>query len=200
MFGRDFFEPSETAIATFLERDIALVIDRSGSMAGQKFRDLRTALDVFAATLALGTVEERVGMASYATFSSEDLELTTDLRQIGQTAGRLPIDGFTSISSGMVAGGNVLSRGRNRDFVERSMLVMTDGIHNFGAEPEVVANTLAAQGIVIHTITFGADADIRRMQNVARIGKGISLQANSGAQLQEAFRQIALTLNTVLTE
>ena len=76
---------------------------------------------------------------------------------------------------------------RSGEIVERTMIVMTDGLHNTGPEPEIVATALASQGIVIHTIGFGADADVVRMQKMAQIGKGKSFQANDGTQLNKVF-------------
>lgn len=200
ILGRSFFEPTESAVATFVERDVVVVVDRSGSMAGQKFADLRNAMQVFVDTLAIGTIEERVGLASYSSTASEDVQFTTDLKKITQAMKEMVVGGRTSISAGMEAGQNIVRRGRSRDFVERTMVVMTDGIHNTGPEPAGAAIALAAEGVVIHTITFGSDADRARMQNIATIGKGRSFHADNGAQLAQAFREIAMTLNTILTE
>jgi hypothetical protein len=80
------------------------------------------------------------------------------------------------------------------------MIVMTDGLHNRGPEPRIVARSLADQNVVIHTITFGSAADIPRMQEVATIGQGRHFHAASGAQLAEIYREIALSLGTLLTE
>jgi len=77
---------------------------------------------------------------------------------------------------------------------------MTDGLHNTGPEPEPVAIGLASQQIVIHTITFGSDADKVRMQKIAAIGKGRAFHAADGIELNNVFRELALTLSTVITE
>ena len=45
IFGVEFFEPIADATATYIERDIVLVVDRSGSMAGQKFVELVNAME-----------------------------------------------------------------------------------------------------------------------------------------------------------
>ena len=90
--------------------------------------------------------------------------------------------------------------GRNQQFVERTMIVMTDGKHNEGPEPSTVATRLAADRIQIHTITFGEGADKKRMRKVAEIGGGRHFHALSAAELVAAYREIALTLGTVITE
>ncbi len=93
-----------------------------------------------------------------------------------------------------------MSRGRSRVFVERTMIVLTDGIQNRGRPARLAAADEAANGTVIHAITFGRDADRRAMQEVARVGNGRYFHAIDNAQLAQVFREIALTLSTIITE
>ena len=199
-FGVNIFEPQTTATATYIERDIVLVVDRSGSMAGAKFNDLVEAIAIFAATLGGTPVDEQVGLASYNDRATEDVELTSDLTQITGAMAALPVGGFTSISRGMQAGSNIMDRSRGAEFVEQTFIVMTDGRHNRGPEPSTVATALAADGVTIHTITFGADADRPRMIDVANIGGGRHFHADNGTELAEVYREIALTLSTMMTQ
>jgi Ca-activated chloride channel homolog len=200
IFGVPFFEPQTTATASYIERDVVLVVDRSGSMFGQKFTDLVAAIDTFVDTLATTPVDEQVGLASYNDTATQDVPLTSDLDLIRAEMAGLPVSGFTSISRGMRAGEAIFAGSRGREFVERTMIVMTDGIHNRGPEPRTVARDLAADGVTIHTITFGADADRGRMQDVAAIGRGRHFHADNGAELERIYREIALTLSTMMTQ
>lgn len=200
ILGVPFFEPESTATATFVDRDVVLVVDRSGSMIGSKFAELRSAIALFVATLAETPVDEFVGLASYSTFATTDVPLTADHARITNAFATMPVIGFTSISSGIEAGETILRTGRSREFVERTMILMTDGNHNVGIEPRVPAARVAADGVVIHTITFGFDADISRMREVATIGRGRHFHANNGAELQRIYREIALSLSTMITE
>lgn len=200
ILNRDIFELGHNATATYIERDVVLVVDRSGSMRGRKFRDLRDALDIFIETLDATPVEEEVGLASYSNRATADVPLTSDLSQIAAAMDVMPVGGTTSISSGMAAGESILTNGRSEDFVERTMIVMTDGQHNTGAEPRTVATRLAADGVFIHTITFGAGADQVRMREVATIGRGRHYHAADGDELRAIYREIALTLSTMITE
>ncbi len=204
-FGRLFsvgsFQPAHFSTATFVERDVVLVLDRSGSMLGQKLADLKNSVSLFVTLLQNdNTVDEQVGLASYSTFATEDVQLTPNLNQITASSNRMIAEGFTSISGGMDAGLRIMLRGRSPEFVERTMIVMTDGIHNSGRDPEQSARDVAAAGVVIHTISFGFDADRSRMQRIARIGNGQAFHADTGADLSAAFRQIAQTLNSIMTE
>jgi hypothetical protein len=80
------------------------------------------------------------------------------------------------------------------------MVLMTDGIHNQGPEPLLSAKVAAQNNIVIHTITFSEDADIRRMQDVAQATGGEHFHADDQAELVEVFRRIAVTLPVMTTE
>lgn len=200
LLGVEFFEPESRATATYIERDVVLVVDRSGSMRGSKFTDLVSAIDIFVETLEDTPVQERVGLASYSEFATADQSLTRDLGRIKRSVRSLRLGGFTSISRGMESGDKVMDDSRDKDYVERTMIVMTDGRHNRGPEPRNTAESLAKDGIRIHTITFGSNADRSRMIEVADIGGGRHFHAATGQQLREIYREIALTLSTMMTE
>jgi len=201
MFNVSTFQPEEFSTATFIQRDIVLVVDRSGSMKDfNKFNDLRAAVAIFTSILVASPVDERVGLASYSTTETEDVSLTEDLALINNAMDRMPVAGLTNISGGIDAGGNVMSRGRSRDFVERTMIVLTDGLQNRGRPARLAASDEAAKGTIIHAITFGTDADKSTMQEVATIGGGRYFHADNGAQLRQVFTEIALTLSTIITE
>ncbi|MCO8124595.1 VWA domain-containing protein [Stieleria sp. TO1_6] len=200
LLGFSSFEPQLVTAATYIERDVVLVVDRSGSMSGEKFRELQRALDVFVATLNTTPVNEAVGLASYSDRASQDVPLTTTLLEVTDGLASLSTGGRTSISRGMEAGAVIMQAARSADYVERTMIVMTDGMHNEGPEPSDVATRLADDGVQIHTITFGRGADQSRMRNIARLGGGRHFHALSESELIAAYREIALTLGTVITE
>jgi uncharacterized protein YegL len=199
-WGMTNFQPTATATATFMHRDIVLVVDRSGSMAGRKVQDLGVSLATFALTLLETLSEERIGLASYASDATADVPLTTNLNALAAAFSRMPVGGATNITAGMDAGEQIFLNSGEQPFAERTMIVMTDGIHNVGPQPLNSARRIAARDVVIHTITFGADANQSLMRNVARIGEGRHLHAVTGPQLQAAFREIAMTLTTIITE
>ena len=58
----------------------------------------------------------------------------------------------------------------------------------------------AAEDIVIHTVTFSAEADFTRMQDVANETGGQHFHAPNAAALEQIFREIASTLPVLLTE
>lgn len=201
MMGTHSFEPSESCTATYIQRDIVLVLDRSGSMLElNKHRDLRNAVRIFLDIMEDSPVEERIGLASYSTNASQDVQMTSDLEILGAAVDRMRFDGLTNISGGIDDGRSIITRGRNEQFVEKTMIVLTDGLQNRGRQARLAARDAANQGITIHSITFGRDADRRAMEEVAQIGRGRYFHAATGDELENVFREIALTLASIITE
>lgn len=201
LMGTHYFEPSEVCTSTYIQRDIVLVLDRSGSMMDyNKYRDLQNAVRIFLGIMETSPVEERIGLASYSTNSSQDVQMTEDLTELSRAVARMRFDGLTNISGGIDDGRTIINRGRNRDFVEKTMIVLTDGLQNRGRAAHLAAQDAADEGITIHTITFGRDADRTAMDRVATIGRGRYFHASTGSELEAVFREIALTLTSIITE
>jgi Mg-chelatase subunit ChlD len=228
------FEPLESATSTQLDRDICLVVDRSGSMmwtltssrvpSGTRECDpphptlsrwgaLAVAVNAFLDELDNTVQDERVALASYSSNTSEcgntyriatiDSNLVSDYSKIHDEMNRMsskPVKGSTAISAGIDEGIKVLTGTKARPFAVKTMVVMTDGIHNLGPEPVLSAREAAKRDIVIHTITFSSDADIKRMQDVAAAAGGKHFHADDRAELVSVFREIAATLPVLLTE
>ncbi len=235
VLGLDHFEPTKTAISTQLDRDICLVVDRSGSMmwtlgkgsrypSGTKECDrpdptrsrwgaLATSVDAFLDELDKTVQDERAALVSYASntyecgnrywISTVDSELVSDyyvIRDRMADIGKKPVKGSTSISAGLDDGIKVLTGKDTRPFAVKTIVLMTDGIHNYGKEPINSARVAAKNDITIHTITFGDDADVKRMKAVAEAAHGKHFHATSPEQLTSIFREIAATLPVLTTK
>jgi Mg-chelatase subunit ChlD len=139
------------------------------------------------------------------TYNISDInsDLVSDYSVIRQTMNDLsskPVKGSTAISAGIDDGIKVLTGKKTRPFAVKTMIVMTDGIHNLGPEPVLSARAAAKKDIVIHTITFSSDADIKRMQDVAAATGGRHFHAPTAADLKSIFKEIAATLPVLLTD
>lgn len=236
VLGVNAYEPRQQATATMLERDICLVIDRSGSMGspvtrrgggnGQncgplrsntRFAALDRAIEVFLIELDRTFPEEQVALASYSSsvrlncrgwnlrFDVADIRepLTQDYDAIRDEMDEFMtrgISGRTAIGAGLRKGIEAISGDRARPFAMKTIVLMTDGLHNLGVEPAIVAREAAAQNITVHTISFSPGADQVRMRRVASITGGEHYHADSEADLSSVFREIARTLPVLLTE
>ena len=202
LFGASDFEPVQSATATRIDRDIALVLDVSGSMANNgRFEALASALNVFIRTLNDSPQEERVSLTVYSTQPRKLQPMTSDMSQILSAFATQRPDGFTGIGRGMAVGlDSILNDPGSREFALRSMIVMTDGRQNRGVNPTAIARQCAREDVTVHTITFSAGANQDLMREVARLGNGDYLHAETNEELVEAFETIAKQLLVLLIE
>ncbi len=218
------YAPAAVAISTQTDRDVVLVLDRSGSMnwpsndpaswgpagprqafLGSRWRELVGAVDVFLQVLELSPLAEQVGLATFSTDTSADEEMTTDYSRISN-AMALYTNNFsgntTAIGDGIYEGIDLLiDPARARPFATKTLIVMTDGIQNTGQD-NLIAARLAADtyGITVHTITFSSGALQQPMIDAAAAGGGTHNHAASAAQLRAIFIDLARNLPTQLTK
>jgi Mg-chelatase subunit ChlD len=202
LFGVAQFEPVQVATAGRLDRDIALVLDVSGSMAQfGRFQALKNALSVFLTQLQNTRQDEFVSLTVYATTATKLQELTPNLAEVQNAFRSSSPDGFTAIGLGLRTGiQSVLNDPQARGLVSKSVIVMTDGNHNTGINPLQVAPLAAANNVVVHTITFSSGANQGLMRAVAAATGGVHLHANTNQELIDVFREIALAVPVTLTE
>lgn len=232
--GVEEFHPEHVATSTQLDRDICLVVDRSGSMMWQLSSDslpkgskdcdaphpslsrwgaLTVAVEAFLKELELTKQTENVGLVSYSSNTTEcgntykivtkDADLAGSygtVRKKMSDMSKKPVKGSTAISAGIDEGIKMLTGKKTRPFAVKTMVVMTDGIHNLGAEPLLSAKAAKLKDIVIHTVTFSDKADIKRMKDVAAATGGVHFHADSENELVQVFQKIAATLPVMITE
>ena len=202
-FGVTEFQPLQTATAARLDRDIALVLDVSGSMGIEgRFDALKNALSVFLSQLDSTLEDDRVSLTVYSSQATKLVPLTEDLDLIRTEFAKQSPSGATAIGSGMQLGlQSLTSDPLRRRLAAKTIILMTDGNHNTGINPTKIAKRVAKRGAVCHTITFSAGANQTLMKEVANeAGGGIHLHADNDQQLIDAFREIALTLPVLLTK
>ncbi len=202
MFGQDTFSPVQSATATRLDRDIAIVLDVSGSMGEfGRFPALKNGLDVFLAELEKTVQQERVSLTVYSTDPRKRVDLTSDLTEISKAFEQESPGGRTGIGKALRVGlDSVQYDLLARAFALKSIVLMTDGNHNEGVSPEIVAAECKSAGIVVHTITFSQGADRELMKKVADETGGTFIHAENDDQLIKAFRTIAKQLQVLLIE
>lgn len=202
LFGVTKFEPVQIATAGRLDRDIALVLDISGSMAEfGRFDALKNGLTVFLNELALSKQEEFVSLTVYSSSATKLQILTPNLLAIKNAFAKTGPSGRTAIGEGLQVGiKSLLQDPTARKLVSRSIILMTDGNHNTGINPTQVVPTAKNNNIVVHTITFSSGANQTLMKNVASQTGGIHLHADTNDQLIKVFREIALAIPVTLTQ
>ncbi|MEC9094476.1 MAG: vWA domain-containing protein [Planctomycetota bacterium] len=166
------------------------------------WHNLVAAVDIFLEVLESTDQHERVSLATYATSASLDLNLAADYDKIRDHLAAISPVGSTAIGQGMQTGIPTLVEPTSaRPFAAKTIIVMTDGVHNYGVDPVTVAQEVIKQyNITIHTVTFGAGADQLRMSEVASVGGGQHYHAETGEELILAFKEIANNLPTLITQ
>ena len=200
------FEPVKTATASQIDRDVFLVLDRSGSMAistpgSNRWLDLKKAVKAFLKELEKTPQDELVGVVTYASTSTLDESMKLNYEQLISKIDTKGPSGATAIGMGLQDGiTGVTNTAFARPQAAKTIVVMTDGYHNTGIDPTIVAANAKALGIVVHTITFSTGANQSHMQTVAQNGGGKHWHANDPDELISVFREVANNLPTLLTE
>ncbi|MCU0712459.1 MAG: VWA domain-containing protein [Pirellula sp.] len=201
------FQPRITSTSAANVRDVALVLDISGSMAaplgsGTRISALKSAVNVFLDELSDSSPLAQVSLSVYSTTSFPITQLTDDFSLIRTQVAALPANGFTAIGLGLRTGINSLRSDPNtRPFAAKTVILMTDGIHNMGVNPMVTVRDAVANNMTVHTVTFSSDANQSLMRNVARATQGgLHFHADDANDLNQVFRDIAKNLAVVLIE
>jgi hypothetical protein len=225
IIGNDTFSVGMHAIAGQIDRDVALVLDRSGSMASvddagnptgwsdgepapasSRWAMAAEAAGVFLNTLQNDTVmQEKVALVTYNATAQIDNQLQFDYQPLSDSIDAYTQayeNGWTNIADGIEKGRLAVTHAEfGRSWAAKTIVILTDGLHNTGSiTPQQAANAAASQGITIHTITYGDDADQSTMQEVAAIGHGQHWHAPGGVMLAQVMQEVAANLPTILVE
>jgi Flp pilus assembly protein TadG len=178
-----------------------------------RWGELAVAVNAFLDEVNKTLGDEQLAMVSYGSdetacgrtykISQVDVDLGRNYNSIRNAVaaiGSKPVIGFTAISAGLDDGARVLTGPKARPFAAKTMILMTDGLQNQGRPALQSAQDAAKLGIVIHTITFSADADQPSMQAVAVATGGKHFHAPDGATLVTILQEIANTTPVLIVE
>jgi hypothetical protein len=175
--------------------NLALVLDRSGSMSGDPFRNMLIAAETFVGQLRDG---DRVSVVA---FSDGLWEAAAPVVIDGNTR-NLVISGIRSLKHG---GGTFLSGGLLAGLAEvfsgyqpwafNQVILFSDGQPNIGitSTPELsrIAERAAASGVSVTTIGFGRDHDELLMQGIADASGGNYYYVDSPNDMAGIFQREA---------
>jgi Ca-activated chloride channel family protein len=154
--------------------NVALVIDRSGSMAGTP---LRYALKAAADFVDRLTADDRLSIVVYDDNVDTllDAQLVTDKAAIKHILGSVRAGGLTNLSGGWLRGCELVARHQTERHVNR-VLLLTDGQANAGVTNHKVLIGTAAkkveEGISTTTLGFGEHFEEDLLIGMARAAGG----------------------------
>ena len=156
-----------------LEKDlaVAIVMDRSGSMSGEKLARERQAAEGFIAGLQNDDYSCLVTFAAGANTEVELLQATPENKSKLQAAvGAVGAGGNTNIGAGLNHGLQQLARAS--ESASQAALLMSDGKHNTG-ELSPAVKEYENRGWPIYTVAYGTDADQKTLEEIAMRTGGI---------------------------
>lgn len=154
--------------------NVALVLDRSGSMEGEKLRRAKEA-----ARYAVDLLSSR-DILSVITYESEVQVLVpatrvADRRAIHALIDRIEVDGSTALFAGVTRGAAEARKFLSREQVNR-VILLSDGIANVGpdspGELAELGTSLRREGISVTTIGLGTDYNEDLMARLAQASDG----------------------------
>ena len=149
---------------------MVLVIDRSGSMAGQK---LEMAKEAAKAAAELLGPKDQIGVICFddAFYWVSQLQSAGNKGRITDEISGIQLGGGTSMYPPMEEAYNTLVNAVSK---LKHVIVLTDGISNPG-DFEGLAQNMASAGITCSTVGVGDGAANDLLETIARIGQGRSL-------------------------
>jgi Ca-activated chloride channel family protein len=169
--------------------NIGLVLDRSGSMAGQKIEYVRQAA-TYAVEQLLST--DRVSVTIYDDVIETIIPsmCAVDKASIIRKIRRIYDRGRTALHAGWVQGGIQVSQHLSSKHLNR-IILLSDGLANVGEiNPDVIASDvhgLAERGVSTTTMGIGREYNEDLMEVMARSGDGNYYYIRSPDQLPSIF-------------
>lgn len=142
--------------------DIVLVLDRSGSMAGEAMDNLKKGANAFIdiivkATGGTNEIENgsRIGIVSFADSAVQNTGLITSAVDLKNAVNALTAGGSTNHADAFEKAAALLNSQANGN--AKVMVMFTDGRTTAGADPSAAAQAAKAQGIVIYCIGLSGE-------------------------------------------
>lgn len=173
------------------QADVMLVLDRSGSMAGQPLTDARNAAVLFVDLMKQG---DSVGVGSYSSFSTLNYQLTAINDVAIKTAAANAIrainsGGSTSIGAGLITGRDQLLGRGNADH-GWAIVLLSDGQENASPYVSSVLPTITSTKIKIFSVGLGSVNEDLMNRMATETGGSYFFTPNS-AELASIYNSIS---------
>ena len=185
---------ADVCVRTNAPLDVALAIDISSSMSGEKLAAARAAARRFIEALDLESGRDRAAVIAFDDVAVAVVELTSDRAALQRAIDGLSTGRGTRMDRALAVGADTLgSHAARRSDARAVILLLSDGAHA-GPTEEVVIVAGAFRrttGATIWTIGLGPDADAELLRAVADPGAyrfapdAVALEAVYGALTEE---------------
>lgn len=183
--------------------NLSLVLDRSGSMEGEKLKYAKEACKFLIDNLEKDDI---ISLVIY----DDDVEVLSasskvqDKQALKDKIDRIREDGSTNLSGGMLEGYNQVKSTYDPKRVNR-VLLLSDGLANQGITDQAELQKIAQQknreeGITLSTFGIGADFNEILMTNLAEYGSGNYYFIESAEKIPEIFAKELKGLLSVVAQ
>jgi Ca-activated chloride channel family protein len=188
-----------------LPLNLSLIVDRSGSMGGNKLEYVKEAA---IHVIRLLSVEDRVSVITY----DDEVKVVAASQALTQNARQdliakiraIRTGGTTNLSDGWFTGCNQIANFMNSDYLNRALL-LTDGLANQGVtdQEELVMHAKQFRKRGITTTTFGVGSDFNQflLESIADNGGGHFYFIEHPQQIPNYFKgELGEMLTTAVRE
>jgi Ca-activated chloride channel family protein len=171
--------------------NVVLVLDKSGSMSGDK---IQRAKEAAISALERLRPDDIVSIVTYDTVVSVIVPATklTDRQQVIERVREIEAAGSTALFAGVSKGADELRKFLDKERINR-VILLSDGLANVGpqspSELGELGKSLAKEGIVVSTIGLGLDYNEDLMTRLARESDGNHVFVEKSTELVEVFNR-----------
>lgn len=167
---------------------MVLVIDRSGSMSGDRIEMAKSAAR--AAVELLGKNDQVAVLAfDHETYVVSEMQSANNKAKIIDDIARVESAGGTDMYPAMEQAFEILQRTQTR---LKHAIFLTDGISNPG-DFEGIAQQMASAKMTVSTVAVGDGSDTNMLEQIAKIGKGRYYFTSDPAQVPQIFAKETVT-------
>jgi uncharacterized membrane protein len=165
-----------------------LVIDKSGSMGGEK---MEMAKEAAKSAVELLGPSDKIGVIAFEgdTFWVSDVQSASAKGKVLDDISRVEAGGGTVMYPAMEEAFNAL---QGTVAKLKHVIILTDGISAPG-DFDGISQSMAAARITVSTVGVGDDADNRLLEEIARVGQGRHYVATDPASLPQIFAKETVT-------
>ena len=182
--------------------NIAMVLDRSGSMSGDKIEQAREAA---AAAIELMKPDDIVSIIAYDTEVETIVPATKrgDGKEILEKIKKLEPGGTTALYAGTQAGGKEVKKFLDKEKVNR-VILLSDGLANVGPSSPEEASTLGQKlggdGICVTTLGLGNGYNEDLMMKLSQASDGNHVYITQASNMVEVFDEEFQTATKVVAQ
>ncbi len=167
---------------------LLLVIDRSGSMTGEK---IEMAKDAAKAAVELLSPRDYAGVVAFddQAFWVAEMTSAVDKDALLQRIATLQPGGGTNIAAGLELGFSQISASPAKI---KHVILLTDGVSTPGPFYELVSR-MAEERITVSTVAVGSDADRKLCEQIAEWGNGRAYATDTPGNIPQIFARETMT-------